>query len=239
MIFENSASEELSRIVDSQFSKTRVTIKVPWIGTVIYEIFIEEIREIFNKEFGKKKEITLTGLMSLMARTVPAALDSMGRSYIIAFIVITFMMMMLVESVRVGLISMIPNLLPIFIVMGLMGLTKVPLDMSTLMIGSIAIGLVVDDTVHFMYNFQKYYRLTGDSHQAIKETLLGTGRALLTTSVVLSSAFFILLAATMKNTMRFGFYTGLTIILALLADFIVAPALMVIYTNFINNSNKP
>ena len=152
----------------------------------------------------------------------------MSKSYVLAFVVITIMMIFLVGSLKIGLLSMIPNLLPILMSMGIMGIVKVPLDLTTMLIGSIALGLVVDDTVHFMYNFRKYYDITGDSHDAVRETLLGTGRALLITSLILSLGFFADLFATLNNIMRFGIFTGITIIFALLADFIVAPALMVL-----------
>ncbi len=68
--------------------------------------------------------------------------------------------------------------------MGIMGMVGVPLDMTTTMIGCFAMGLVVDDTVHFIYNFQKYYTLTGNTYQAVKETMIGAGRALVITSFI-------------------------------------------------------
>ena len=73
------------------------------------------------------------------------------------------MMMLLIGSVRVGLISMVPNLGPIIVVMGIMGWFNLSLDMFTMLIASIAIGLAVDDTIHFMYNFKRYYAETGDA----------------------------------------------------------------------------
>jgi predicted RND superfamily exporter protein len=154
----------------------------------------------------------------------------MTRSYVLAFFIITIMMMLLVENVKLGLISMIPNLLPIVAIMGVMGMARIPLDMTTLMIGSIALGLVVDDTVHFMYNFRRYYEIRGDAYQSIRETLLGAGRALLITSLVLSFGFFADMFATLTHIQRFGFFTGVTILVALLADFVVAPALMIVVT---------
>jgi predicted RND superfamily exporter protein len=98
------------------------------------------------------------------------------------------------------------------------------------MIGSIAIGIVVDDTLHFMYNFRKYYEQSLDTPWAIQKTMLGTGRALLLTSLILCSGFFILMTASLSLLVVFGFLTGLTIIFALLADFFVNPALMVLVT---------
>ena len=163
-----------------------------------------------------------------MVRAIIAAIYSMAKSYVIALVVITILMIFLIGDWKIGLLSMIPNLLPIIITMGLMGLSGNPLDLNSIMIGSIALGVVVDDTVHFMYNFQKYYTRTLDPYDAVRQTLLGTGRALLITSLVLSTGFFILMFASLNHLIRFGFFTGIAILIALLADFLLVPAMMVL-----------
>ena len=241
LLIENSGSEDLEKIVDSQFQKTRFTIKTPWVDSVIFEKFIKEIHQLFNETFKDKADIGISGEIALMARTIPATLHSMTQSYLIAFAVITVMMIILVGDLRIGLLSMIPNLLPILFVMGLIGLSGLPLSLNTLMIGSIAIGLVVDDTIHFMYNFRRYYMKTNDAYIAVRETLLSTGRALLITTLILSAGFFCIMFGSLKNFVHFGFFTGLTIIFALLADFLVAPALMVfmIQKKIINVGKHP
>ena len=94
------------------------------------------------------------------------------------------------------------------------------------MIGSLAIGIVVDDTVHFLYNFKKYYQKTGIVKDAVHKTMLGTGRALLITSLILSSGFFILILSSLSLLSVFGVLTGITILLALLCDFLLVPALL-------------
>ena len=228
LLFENSGADDLERIVDSQFSKTRITIKTPWVDAVVSKEFSEEVYRKLQILFQGTATIQCTGLMSLMVRAIVAAIYSMAKSYVIAFVVITLLMILLIGDWKIGLLSMIPNLLPIIITMGCMGLAKIPLDINSLMIGSIALGIVVDDTVHFMYNFQRYYLKTADPYLAIEKTLLGTGRALLITSLVLCTGFFILLSASLNNFVIFGFFTGVTILIALLADFILVPALMLL-----------
>ena len=98
------------------------------------------------------------------------------------------------------------------------------------MIGSIAIGLAVDDTIHFMHHFRKRYDVHGDTRTAVRETLLTTGHALLTTSAVLCIAFFIYAFADLQNLATFGILTGFTIAIAFLADVGVSPALMELAT---------
>lgn len=226
LLFETSSSEDLSQWVDSRFSKTRISVKVPAVDAIIYETFMQDARLLLDDIFGKDTKITITGGVALGARTIPAALRSMVESYIIAFCVITLLMIFLVGNLKTGLLSMIPNLLPIALIMGLMGISGVRLSMATLMIGSIAIGLVVDDTMHFMYHFQKNYTVSSDVYYSIQHTLFNSGRAMLITSLILSAGFFILLLASLTPMIKFGIFTGLTIVLALIADFTVAPALM-------------
>ena len=230
LLFENSGSDDLERLVDRNYRLARMSVKVPWSDAMDLRKLVAFVQSKTHTDLPGVKTVTVTGIPAILSRSIPASLQSMAKSYVIAFVVITFLMIYHVGSVKIGLLSMISNLLPIFITMGLMGLFQIKIDMSTIMIGSIAIGIVVDDTLHFMYNFRKYYEDSGDPAWAIRKTMLGTGRALLLTSLILSSGFFILMTASLSLLIVFGFLTGLTIIIALLADFFVNPALMVLVT---------
>jgi predicted RND superfamily exporter protein len=94
----------------------------------------------------------------------------------------------------------------------------------------VIIGLAVDDTIHFMHGFNRVYRATRDPERAVHETLQTTGSAMLFTSVVLASGFFIFILAYMKNISTFGALAGIATIVAFLADVTLAPALMVLVT---------
>lgn len=228
LLFENSGSDDLEKIVDSKFSKTRISFKIPWLEVLDTERLSDDIYNRFKKEFDGIAEITVTGMSPLMGKAVSASIRSMTRSYIVAALVISLMMIVLVGDTKLGAISMIPNMLPIIIVMGIMGAFNVFIDLNALMICSIAIGLVVDDTMHFMYNYRKYYEKLGDAKEAVRETFLTTGRALMITTLVLTANFFVLLGGTFTSTNKFGFFSGLVILMALAANFIVTPALMVL-----------
>jgi len=238
LLFENSGSEDLERLVDSNYRTVRVSVKTPWSDAMHLKELVGFVQNRFQKDLPGVRSVTVTGIPAILSRTIPASLHSMVKSYVIAFFVITLLMIFHVGNVKIGLLSMISNLLPIFMTMGIMGFFSIKIDMSTIMIGSIAIGIVVDDTLHFMYNFQKYYQDSGDTAFAIRNTMLGTGRAILLTSLILSSGFFILMTASMSLLIVFGFFTGLTVIFALLADFFVNPALMVLVTGHVNGLEK-
>jgi predicted RND superfamily exporter protein len=137
-------------------------------------------------------------------------------------------MVLLIGNLRGGLVAMIPNLTPIIITLGLMGWARIPLDAFTLLVGCIAIGLAVDDTIHFMHNFERYFAACGDARQAIHDTLQTTGQAMFFTTLVLAAGFFIFMLSSMRPLTEFGLLTGFAIVVAFLADVLLAPALLMV-----------
>ena len=239
LLFENSGSDDLEDVVDSQFSKARFTIKGPFRDSIQYANLIDLVDNYFTSKFPEA-EITLTGMMALLSQTINHAIRSMARSYLIALVVITFLMIVLIGKLRIGLLSMIPNLTPILMTLAVIGVTPIKMDLFTMMVASIAIGLAVDDTIHFMHNFRRYYEKTGDPGLAVHKTLLTTGRAMLVTTIVLSTGFAIFAFATMNNLKSFGILTSFTVLMALAADYFLAPALMVLVNRpFKVNKEKP
>jgi hypothetical protein len=225
-LFENSGADDLERLVDSRYRRARMSIKTPYADGVVYRDFVHRVEELLRSGLGDAADVTVTGGMALEARAIPKALESLTESYVSAFLVIGLLMVAFLGSLRLGLLSMIPNLLPIVAVMGLMGFLGLPLDMTTITVGSIGLGLAVDDTIHFMYNYAKYHQLTGEVRPAVERAFLGAGRAMMVTSLVLLAAFGVDVLASLSNVVRFGLLVSLIVIFALVADFLVTPALM-------------
>lgn len=228
LLFENSGSDDLETLVDSTFSKARITAKVPWNDSNSYIGLLEMIRKNSQELFNNNEKITITGMVVLLMETMYAMMYSTVTSYLIALIVITLLMILLIGKVKMGLITMIPNISPIVMTLGIMGWLGINLDMFTLLIGSIAIGLAVDDTTHFFHNFNKYYQQTSDVAISIESTIRTTGKAMLVTSIVLTSGFWLFMFSSMNNLFNFGFLTGLTLIFAFLADVLIVPAILTI-----------
>ncbi|WP_455755553.1 efflux RND transporter permease subunit [Sulfurimonas sp.] len=226
LLFENSGSDDLEDLVDSSFSKARLTFKLPWMEAGEYSALSQDLETLMKDEFGNSVEITITGMVPLFQRTLSAAMDSMAKSYIIAFILIAIMMTILLGSIKVGLISMIPNILPIIMTLAFMSVVNMPLDMFTMLVGAIVIGLSVDDTVHFFHNFKKYHHLGHSTKESIEHTMIGTGRALVATSVVLALGFYVYMFASLNNLINFGILAGGAISIALLSNIILGPALL-------------
>ncbi|MEH0021167.1 MAG: outer membrane lipoprotein-sorting protein [Desulfobacter sp.] len=228
-LFENSGTDDLEDFTDSQFSLVRVSVKLPFIDAVAYNGYINQVNELLEKEFPELS-IETTGLIMIYSKVIAAGIDSMGKSYIYAFGTISLMMILMLGNIRIGAIAMIPNLIPIVLTLGLAGWLSIPVSLFIMLVGNIAMGLSVDDTIHFMHNFKHYFGKTGDAAEAVKKTLLTAGRPMMITTIVLTMGFFIYLFSDMNHLTHFGLLTGLAIILALVADFFLAPALvMVLY----------
>ncbi len=225
-LFENSGSDDLQDFVDTSFSKARITVKLPYVESLGYNKFLQEWQQYFDQEFAGVATVSFTGISTLLTIIMKKSIYSSAISYVIAFGLISIMMVLLIGNIKVGLISMIPNMLPILFLSTIMVVFDMPLDMFTMLIGAIALGLAVDDTVHFMHNFRRYELEFNDVDKAVRLTLMGTGRAIVVTSIVLSVGFLVLLFASMSSMFNFGILTASAIFIALMADFFLVPAIM-------------
>ena len=230
LLFENSGSDDLEDLVDSAMSKARVTFKLPWMEAGEYEELSQELESMMKSELGSDVEVTITGMVPLFQRTLSAAMTSMATSYVTAFALIAIMMIILLGSVKIGLVSMVPNILPVVMTIGFMSMFDMPLDMFTMLVGAIVIGLSVDDTVHYFHNFAKYHKQGYSTKEAVEKTMLGTGRALVATTIVLSLGFYVYMFATLSNLINFGILTGGAITIALFSNIILGPALLTLIT---------
>jgi len=228
LLFENAGSDDVEDLVDSQFESGRISVRMPMEDSVLYPDFIAASVERAQHLFGPDVGIEVSGIIHIMSATMTALIGTMIRSYAVALAIITPLMVLLIGNLRVGLVSMIPNLVPVLMTLGIMGWLDIPLDAFTLLVGSIAIGLAVDDTIHFLHNFRRYLEESGDPAEAVRHTLETTGQAPLFASIVLAAGFAIYTQAYLTNLFYFGLLTSMTIAFAFLADLLLAPAILML-----------
>jgi hypothetical protein len=225
-MFESAGSDQLRRLVTNDLSKTRMTFRVRWMDATAYGPFASHVEAGIAKYMPDDISVQPTGTIYSLLSIISTLVYDLLRSFGLAFIVISFMMIAMLRSVRLGLIGMVPNLLPILAIMGVMGAFDVPIDMVNLLIASIAIGIAVDDTIHYLHHFQVHYDANGRVEAAIHHTVKHAGRAMLSTSLILCLGFLVYVTANMYNTQRFGALVALTVVFALLIDMVFAPALL-------------
>jgi len=225
ILFESSGSDDLEDFADSTFQTARLSILAPFGDSVLYKDYVDAVRAYLSNLYPDL-HVGLTGHISLFVQITKHFITSMIKSYSIALLVITGLMVIMLGRIRIGLMSMAANVIPILCIFGLMGALNIPLDMSTILIGSIVLGLVVDDTIHFLHHFRTSFEKTNDVETAVFETLSATGRALIITSLVLAGGFYIYSASYLESNVRFGLLSGTSVLFALAADFFMVPALL-------------
>lgn len=142
------------------------------------------------------------------------------------FLVVFAILVVLFRSVRYALVSLPANLLPVLLTMGFMGYAGIHLDVATVLIASIALGLAVDDTIHFVFKFRELHLATGDVEQATVETLRSTGVAIATSSSTMAVGFLVLAFAGIKSIAVFGVLMAVTMLAAFVTEVFITPAVV-------------
>ena len=175
---------------------------------------------------GQDVEVKMTGYVRLMGKMEDYLITSQVRSFVLAFGVITLLMVVFLRSWRLGLLAMIPNLLPVLMGLGAMAFLDISLNPGTIMIGAIALGLVVDDTVYFLVTLRR--KLVGGSNleEAIADTIQSTGRPIIVTSLILILGFGILGFGSFNPNIQFGVVSAIVIGFALLCDLLLLPSVL-------------
>ncbi|MBC2712599.1 MAG: MMPL family transporter [Desulfosarcina sp.] len=176
--------------------------------------------------FDDDVTLDVTGLGMVIAASSHLLTLGQVKSLAISLALIFAVMVVLFVSSKVGLIAVVPNLFPIVVNFGLMGLLGIPLSVATSLIASVAIGLVVDDTIHYLVRYNTEFKRDLDKDRAMRDTLMNVGRPIIFTSLTISLGFSVLIFSHFQPTAIFGFLMVVTMISALIADIILLPALM-------------
>ncbi len=176
---------------------------------------------------GNNIDIQFTGRNYLNVKAAATISESQMRSVFTSAGCIFLVMSILFMSFKAGVISLIPNLTPVLWLMGVMGVLNVPLDVGTCLIGSIAIGLAIDDTIHFFVRYKEAIKNSYDRLEAIKETMYAEHRAIITTSVSLSFGLSVLAFSNFVPIIEFGVLTAFVLLSALPGDLFITPSLLV------------
>ena len=225
-LFENQSPDDLRQLVTVDWKKTHVMFRIRWREANSYTHLIAHIEASIERHLGSSVETAGTGPVYVGSRLVKVMISDLAVSFLTAFLFVTFFMVLMLRDLKLGLIAMLPNLFPITIVLGFMGISQIPLDLNALLIASIALGIAVDDTVHFLHHFKVAYQEHRSCEHAIHIATQHAGRAMVTTSAILTIGFLNYCLGSNAAIFRFGFLTALTVVSALLIDLIVLPAFL-------------
>ena len=189
---------------------------------------LQRIRAELTAQHGLEDEqIHLTGMLVLYNEMLQSLFRSQTLTLGAVFLAIVLMFLVLFRSIRVALIAIVPNLTSAILVLGLMGWFGIPLDLMTITIAAITVGIGVDDTIHYVHRFRQEFSLDRDYWAAIGRCHRNIGRAIYYTSVTIMLGFSILAFSRFVPTIYFGLLTSLAMLIALLANMTLLPLLMV------------
>ena len=188
--------------------------------------------DMLNKLGFNRDSFYLTGVLVLYNNMLQSLFNSQILSMGFVMIGITIMFLILFKSLSLAVIGIIPNLLAAGFVLGLMGLIKLPLDMMTITIAAIAIGIAVDNSIHYIYRFREEYNKTKNYSESVYRSHDSIGRAIFFTGITIIFGFSILVLSNFIPTIIFGLLTGLAMFIALVAVLTLLPKLLISFKPF-------
>jgi predicted RND superfamily exporter protein len=216
---------ELERLVASDFSKGQITIKLASMSSdLVFEQVNTAERLAAGAFAGSGIDTTVTGSGRLFSTLDHYLVVSQISSFATAFVTVFAVIFLVFRSWRFGALALVPNLLPVLAIFGVMGWLDISLNVATVMLASVALGVVDDDTIHFISRYRRETRAGASTDDAIVLATAHEGRAALTTAIINSAAFGVLATSAYKPTAWFGGLLALTMIVAFLAEVFILPA---------------
>jgi predicted RND superfamily exporter protein len=218
---------ELDRIVASDYSRAQISVKLASMSSdLVFEQINraeEEARRVFA---GSGITPTITGSGRIFAALDHYIVVSQLSSFATAFLTVFGVIFVVFRSWRYGFLAIVANALPVCAVLGLMGWLGISLNVATIMVASVALGVVDDDTIHFIGRFRRETAAGADVAQGIEAATMHEGRASLTTAIINSLGYGVMILSAYKPTAWFGGLLALTMAVAFLAEVFVVPAVI-------------
>jgi len=225
LLYENAGGIEAEKWVDYDYQRLRLMVEVADYNSGEGMRELRLIRER-SKELFPDAKVLLIGSISQFTVMMDYVTWGQVRSFMTALMVIGVLLIVVFGSLKIGLIAMIPNISPALVVGGIMGFAGIPLDIMTVTIMPMLLGLAVDDTIHFINHYQLEYNRTGGYRESTRRVFKTVGVALFLTSMVLILNFSAYLASLAKMYVNLGILVPAGILAALIADFFITPVLL-------------
>lgn len=220
--------EDLFDFVDEEYRITHVSLNVNVHGANALSQLMERIRGYLGERSLGDVEWEIAGFGRLFADQEDLLIEGQVKSLFGALGLIFLLMLIQWRSIGSAVLCMIPNLSPILLIFIVMGLFGLWLDMATAMIASVAVGIAVDDTIHLYHGFISRVKRGISPVVALVKTYKQAGRAVMTTTIILSAQFIVLILSEFVPTTHFGLLTSIGLVAALLFDLLLLPALLII-----------
>ena len=233
----NSNSGMLKNFVDSTGRYARITTFMKDIGTDKMDIIQDRLNAVIKKQFPSEKyNVSMTGKALVFLKGTNYLIENLVFSLSLAILLIAVFMAWMFRSPQMILISLIPNMLPLLITAGLMGFFNIPIKPSTILVFSIAFGISVDDTIHFLAKYrQQLLENNWKVRKSVYEALKETGVSMFYTSIVLFFGFLVFTVSSFGGTIALGGLVSVTLLLAMVSNLLLLPSLLLTFEKRIAN----
>ena len=218
----------LKAFVDSSQSKLRVTAQMADIGTYEMAEIIEDLKPKIESILPEDDyKVSITGTSIIFLKGTNYLVKNLFISLALAIIIIAFLMAVLFSSFRMVLISFVPNLIPLILTASIMGYYGIAIKPSTILVFSIAFGISVDDTIHFLAKYRQELKMNNwNIGRSVRNAVRETGVSMIYTSIILFFGFGVFVASTFGGTQALGVLVSLTLLFAMLTNLLVLPSLL-------------
>ena len=233
----NSDAGMLNSFVDSTGRYARMTTFMKDVGSDKMDMIQERLKAVIEKEFSSEKyDVSLTGKALVFIKGTNYLITNLVFSLSLAIVLISLFMAWMFRSPQMILISLLPNILPLLITAGLMGFFDIPIKPSTILVFSIAFGISVDDTIHFLAKYRQEliankWRIKPSVYAALRET----GVSMFYTSIVLFFGFLVFTLSSFGGTIALGGLVSVTLLLAMVSNLLLLPSLLLTFEKRIAN----
>ncbi|RSZ60407.1 MMPL family transporter [Massilia atriviolacea] len=234
-LFNQSNPDDRRKLVSDNFDKSHISVRLYNAGSYEYAKTWDAMRKDINQSVATLRgsypeaEVSITGVLALMMQGADYLTRSELQSFGLALILISVILLMLFGSVKAGAIALIPNLIPAILAYGALGLLGKPLDITTMMIAPIVIGIAVDDTVHFIMRYRNEVIIDGNIRRALHTTITDTGQSIVFTTMILGLGFGVMAFASGTGMANLGLFGSMAILIGLLNDLFFLPAMILVF----------
>jgi predicted RND superfamily exporter protein len=220
----------LTLFVNEERGFIRMQGKTGDLGAQVFKVKNAELAAFIERELPNPRfEAKVTGTATLIDLNNESLAVDMTIGLAIAFIVISIIIAVMFKSLRMVIICLIPNMMPLLMIAGYMGFMGIDLKVSTSIIFTIAFGIAVDDTIHFMSKLRLELGKGKSLLYALKRTYISTGKAIIVTSLILCAGFLTLILSEFLGTFYIGLLVSMTLLFAVLADLFLLPVLVILF----------
>ncbi len=216
---------DLNNLINVERSATRLTVVLKSLSTD-QKIALDDRAQAWFRQNAPSLATRATGVAVVGARSIQRNIEGMLIGTVVAMTIVSLLLLLVFRSVRFGLISLIPNFVPAAMAMGLWGYAVREVGVAAAVVTAIAFGIIVDDTIHFMTKYLRARKSGLLPSESVQSAFGSVGKALLATTVVFALGFMVFGASGMSTNQALGLLVGITVIVALLADFLFLPPLL-------------